>query len=138
MEIVKDLSLQISFKQRDKKQFQNQVYFKLVLESWANIYESLDSQFLRITTRIQTGTEASEESLAVMIFLTTCGVTQLLYGLKIQGQISKTSMLKSFAHVIDVTIFRFIGHYTAGVIWKNLELATYRYEFIKRFVSNIT
>ena len=53
--------------------------------------ESLGSQFLRTTTRIQSGSDAFDKSRLIMTFLTILGDTEILctFRLVIEGKIGK-------------------------------------------------
>ena len=68
--------------------------------------ESLGSQFLRTTTRIQSGPDAFDKSRLIMTFLTILGDTEILctFRLVIEGKIgkkipesSKLEFLKKFS-----------------------------------------
>ena len=48
-----------------------------ILRGSASIYESLDSQFFRTTTEIQSGPHVFDESSFVMNFLTILGVMEI-------------------------------------------------------------
>ena len=52
--------------------------FRYILKSSAGIYESSGSKFFRITTGIQSGPDAFDESRFTIIFLTILRVTELL------------------------------------------------------------
>ena len=52
--------------------------FRHIFKSSASMYESSGSQFFRITTGIQSGPHAFEESMLVMTLLTNLGVTEIL------------------------------------------------------------
>ena len=71
-----------------------------ILKSSASMYESLDSQFSRTTTGIQSGPHAFEESRFIMTFLTILGVTETLcsFRLVLEGitgkEISKSPRLQ--------------------------------------------
>ena len=70
------------------------------------MYESLDSQFSRTTTGIQSGPHAFEESRFIMTFLTILGVTEILcsFRLVLEGitgkEISKSSRLQFLEKVL--------------------------------------
>ena len=44
------------------------IFLQTILKSSASIYEGLDSQFVRITTGIESGPDAFDESKLVMTF----------------------------------------------------------------------
>ena len=56
----------------------NNLTFTLILKSSASMYESLDSQFFRTTTGIQSGPHTFDESKFIMTFLSILGVTEIL------------------------------------------------------------
>ena len=55
-----------------------QDFFRHILKSWASMYESSGSQFVRTTTGIQSGPDTFDELRFVMIFLTILGVMETL------------------------------------------------------------
>ena len=61
------------------------------LKCSANMSENSGSQFFRPTTGIQLGTDAFDESMFVMNFLTTLGVTEMLcsFRLVLEGKLGK-------------------------------------------------
>ena len=62
-----------------------------MLKSSASMYENSSSQFFRATTRIQSRSDAFNESRFVMTFLTILGVTEILcnFRLVLKGKTSK-------------------------------------------------
>ena len=51
--------------------------FRQILKSSADVYESSGSQFLKTTTRIQSGPDTFDKSRFIMTFLTIFGVTEI-------------------------------------------------------------
>ena len=72
-------------------QFGKQDYFRHIMKSWANMPESSDSLFFRITIGVQPGPDAFDESKLVMTFLTHLGVTDILcsFSLVLEGKAGK-------------------------------------------------
>ena len=71
--------------------------------------ESSDSQFIRTTTRIESGPDAFDKSRFIMIFLTILGVTETLCSFKLvpEGKIgkeipesSRLEFLKKFSAIL--------------------------------------
>ena len=60
------------------QQVEKQDFFRHILKSSANMYESSGSHFFRTTTGMQSGPDTFHESKFVMAFLTMLGVTEIL------------------------------------------------------------
>ena len=60
--------------------------FTLILKSSASMYESLDSQFFRTTTGIQSGPHTFDESKFIMTFLSILGVTEILCSFRLVAE----------------------------------------------------
>ena len=92
------------------QQYGKQVCFRHILKNSASIYESSGSQFLRITTGIQSGPDAFDESRFIMTFLTIMGgrkyyavSDQLQKGKQVkryQSLVYRLEFLESFQQVI--------------------------------------